>query len=89
MTCTCLSFFTSRFLLCKHIVQGFHPVSPKFFLKVTRNRTALYWSHPLLRCLNSITEQERVETRTIEQESSVADDEDGVMVDGEDEPPSG
>jgi hypothetical protein len=47
--CTCLQFIVSRFLLCKHLVQQFHPVNPRFFFKVTRNCTLPFWSHPSLK----------------------------------------
>jgi len=33
--CTCPQFVVSRFLICKHLVQQFHPVNPRFFLEVT------------------------------------------------------
>jgi hypothetical protein len=46
--CTCPSFVRSRFLICKHLVQSVHPVPPIFFLEVTRNRKAPFWSHPAL-----------------------------------------
>lgn len=46
--CTCPSFVTSRFLLCKHLVQSVQPVPPIFFLEATRNRRAPFWSHPAL-----------------------------------------
>jgi hypothetical protein len=46
--CTCPHFSTSRFLLCKHLVQSVHPVSPLFFLEAKRNRTWPFWSHPSL-----------------------------------------
>jgi hypothetical protein len=51
--CTCPQFVISRFLICKHIVQLFHPVDPIFFLEVTRNRTTPFWSHPSLRPLSN------------------------------------
>ncbi|EGN98063.1 hypothetical protein SERLA73DRAFT_123461 [Serpula lacrymans var. lacrymans S7.3] len=35
--CTCPHFSTSRFLLCKHLVQDVHPVPPLFFLEVKRD----------------------------------------------------
>ncbi|KAN0136762.1 hypothetical protein V8E53_005532 [Lactarius tabidus] len=47
--CTCLQFVVSRFLLCKHLVQQFHLVNPRFFLEVTQNRTLPFWSHPSLK----------------------------------------
>jgi hypothetical protein len=51
MICTCPSLPISRFLLCKHVVQGVKPVPPVFFLKVRRQRTAPFWTHPSLRPL--------------------------------------
>lgn len=51
--CTCPYFVTSRFLLCKHLVQSVKPVDPIFFLEVQRNRTTPFWSHPRLRSLES------------------------------------
>ncbi|KAJ6602810.1 hypothetical protein DFH09DRAFT_1270635 [Mycena vulgaris] len=49
MLCTCPSLPVSRFLLCKHVVQGVEPVPPVFFLEVKRQRTAPFWTHPSLR----------------------------------------
>ncbi|KAI6013705.1 hypothetical protein BKA83DRAFT_4063137, partial [Pisolithus microcarpus] len=46
--CTCPQFIKSRFLICKHLVQSMHPVSPIFFLEVQRSRTTPFWSHPAL-----------------------------------------
>ncbi|KAG7085883.1 hypothetical protein E1B28_003417 [Marasmius oreades] len=46
--CTCPALAGSRFLICKHLVQGVKSVPPEFFLEVTRNRTAPIWSHPSL-----------------------------------------
>lgn len=54
--CTCPQFVISRFLICKHLVQLFHPVSPVFFLEVTRNRTVPFWSHSTLRPLANTEE---------------------------------
>ncbi|KAJ6473033.1 hypothetical protein C8R45DRAFT_1163371 [Mycena sanguinolenta] len=50
--CTCPSLATSRFLICKHTVQGMKPVPPVFFLEVKCQRTAPFWVHPLLRPLS-------------------------------------
>ncbi|KAJ7916047.1 hypothetical protein B0H13DRAFT_2323743 [Mycena leptocephala] len=52
MICTCPSLPVSRFLLCKHIVQGVDPVPPVFFLEVKRQRTAPFWVHSSLRPLS-------------------------------------
>ncbi|KAJ7222179.1 hypothetical protein GGX14DRAFT_352938 [Mycena pura] len=49
--CTCPSMPTSRFLICKHYVQGVERVPPVFFLEVKRHRTAPFWRHPSLRPL--------------------------------------
>ena len=49
--CTCPQFVISCFLVCKHLVQLFLPVSPLFFLKVTRNHTPPFWSHSALKPL--------------------------------------
>lgn len=50
--CSCPYFATSRFLTCKHLVQAVHPVSPRFFIDVTRNRIGATWAHPLLQPLH-------------------------------------
>jgi len=39
---------TSRFLICKHLVQSIPPVPPTFFLEVKRNRTTPFWLHRVL-----------------------------------------
>ena len=51
--CTCPYFATSRFLLCKHLVQSVHPVSPVFFLEVKHSRTVPFWQHAELVPLES------------------------------------
>ncbi|KAJ7238382.1 hypothetical protein C8J57DRAFT_1566088 [Mycena rebaudengoi] len=48
MLCTCPSLPTSRFLICKHTVQGVQRVPPVFFLEVKRRRTAPFWVHASL-----------------------------------------
>lgn len=47
----------SQFLLCKHLVQLFHPVNPQFFLEVTWNQTLPFWSHPALKPLTTAKEE--------------------------------
>ncbi|KAJ7625689.1 hypothetical protein FB45DRAFT_979820 [Roridomyces roridus] len=47
--CTCPAFAISRFLICKHVVQGYRRVPPVFFLEVKRQRTVPFWAHPSLR----------------------------------------
>jgi hypothetical protein len=46
--CTCPAFVTSRFLVCKHLVQLVHRVSPRFFQQVSRERSCPIWRHPEL-----------------------------------------
>jgi hypothetical protein len=47
--CTCPHFATSRFLVCKHLVQACEPIPARFFLVVpARNRQAPFWRHRLL-----------------------------------------
>lgn len=46
--CTCPYFVTSRFLVCKHLVQAVGPVPALFYLQVKRNRTTPFWLHPIL-----------------------------------------
>ncbi|KAF7368182.1 SWIM-type domain-containing protein [Mycena venus] len=53
MVCTCQSLPISRFLLCKHTVQGVEPVPPVFFFEVKRQRMAPFWVHPSLRPLSN------------------------------------
>ncbi|EGN95280.1 hypothetical protein SERLA73DRAFT_77294 [Serpula lacrymans var. lacrymans S7.3] len=53
--CTCPHFSTSRFLLCKHLVQDVHAVPPLFLLEVKRNQTTLFWKHPALILLDTPT----------------------------------
>jgi hypothetical protein len=55
--CTCPQFIVSWFLICKHLVQLFHPVNPHFFLKVSRNRTVPFWSHPSLKPISMSMEE--------------------------------
>ncbi|KAH9023028.1 hypothetical protein EDB83DRAFT_2320208 [Lactarius deliciosus] len=47
-----------HFLLCKHLVQRFQPVNPRFFLEVTQNRCLPFWLHPFLKPLPSEEESE-------------------------------
>ncbi|KAL0563702.1 hypothetical protein V5O48_018363 [Marasmius crinis-equi] len=51
-TCTCPYFVSSRFFLCKHLVQSVQEVEPVFFWEVERNRTAPWYVHPSLRPLD-------------------------------------
>ena len=51
--CTCPSFVVSRFLACKHLIQGMHRVPPTFFLEADRYREPPFWRHPSLRPLDS------------------------------------
>ncbi|KAH8978339.1 hypothetical protein EDB92DRAFT_1821650 [Lactarius akahatsu] len=59
--CTCLQFVVSQFLVCKHLVQHFHPVNPQFFLEVTQNRSVPFWAHPSLEPLSIAAERIEVD----------------------------
>jgi len=51
--CTCPSFVVSRFLLCKHLVQGMRRVPPIFFLEAERHRQPPFWRHGMLKALDA------------------------------------
>lgn len=61
--CTCPQFVISRFLICKHLVQLFHPVDLQFFLEVTRNRTTPFWSHSSLKPISAPAKEIEVDQR--------------------------
>ncbi|KAF8192247.1 hypothetical protein K438DRAFT_1906879 [Mycena galopus ATCC 62051] len=46
MICTCPSLPVSRFLLCKHVVQGHEPVPPVFFLEDNEDADDLVDTRP-------------------------------------------
>ncbi|TFK57940.1 hypothetical protein BDN72DRAFT_736461, partial [Pluteus cervinus] len=50
--CTCPAFVTSRFLICKHLVQLVHRPPPIFFLEVKRHRTLPFWRHRSLKLID-------------------------------------
>ena len=77
MVCTCPYLAISRFLLCKHLVQGVLPVPPKFFLKVKRQREAPFWKHPSLKPLDTPS------TQTRDHESSSHNSEQGQLLDND------
>ncbi|KAJ7782505.1 hypothetical protein DFH07DRAFT_717350, partial [Mycena maculata] len=85
--CTCPSMPTSRFLICKHYVQGVEHVPPVFFLEVKRQRLPPFWTHPTLRPLgdNSAPEDEPNGNSTLEDMAvdvpTGLDDEDKDLVD--------
>ncbi|KAH8656329.1 hypothetical protein BGZ61DRAFT_500287 [Ilyonectria robusta] len=49
-TCACPSFLDSRFLLCKHILSCYEPVSDRvdFFRSIQRRREPPFWTHAQL-----------------------------------------
>jgi hypothetical protein len=48
-TCTCPAMVSSRFFVCKHLVQACEPIPARFFMIVSaHNQTMPFWSHPLL-----------------------------------------
>ncbi|KAG6835378.1 hypothetical protein H0H93_002014, partial [Arthromyces matolae] len=76
MVCTCPYLATSRFLLCKHVVQAVHPVPPVFFLEVKRQRTAPIWVHPTLKPLDSDADPPTPDLHAEDDELDRCDDED-------------
>src|SRR6266702_5773630 len=62
--CTCPQFVVSRFLICRHLVQQFHPVNPRFFLEVMRKQCSPFWSHPSLKPLSTAAERIEEDNRT-------------------------
>ncbi|KAJ7712298.1 hypothetical protein B0H16DRAFT_1437028 [Mycena metata] len=87
-TCTCRSLAPSQFLLCKHLVQGVHPVPPQFFLEVKRQRTAPFWVHRTLRPLSDSADTANSEEDTPEmdvvplaRDTVVESDDDDDLVD--------
>ncbi|KAJ7934660.1 hypothetical protein B0H13DRAFT_2305445 [Mycena leptocephala] len=86
MLCTCPSLPTSRFLLCKHVVQGVKRVPPVFFLEVKRQRTAPFWVHPSLRPLSDKDATDAIPNDAVQETRLDAlpdwdDDDDGDAVD--------
>jgi hypothetical protein len=86
--CTCPSFATSRFLLCKHLVQAVHTVPPIFYLEARRQRTSPFWVHETLKPLNnddSDTEQvgQAASQDNIDTDTDIDDDDDddGEIID--------
>jgi len=79
--CTCPFFVTSRFLICKHLVQRVHRPPPTFFLEVKRYRSPPFWRHNSLKILD--------ESGVSEEGAGIAGaeggDDDDERSDGEDE----
>lgn len=46
--CGCNAYLTSRFAICKHLIQLCHRVPPTFFFEANRNRDSPTWTHPSL-----------------------------------------
>jgi len=81
--CTCPSFVVSRFLVCKHLVQGMRRVPSTFFLEADRYREPPFWRHPSLRPL-----EETITGITDTRDHVVGgdmDDEDGAEGDDDEE----
>ena len=51
-TCTCPFFATSRFLICKHLIQSVHRVPATFFKEVKCHRSVPFWRHASLKDLD-------------------------------------
>jgi len=76
--CTCPFFVTSRFLICKHLVQHVHRVPPTFFLEVKRYRTPPFWRHKSLKVLDEVDESEK----GVDDTAWADEDEDGEIAEG-------
>ncbi|KAJ7938749.1 hypothetical protein B0H13DRAFT_2301394 [Mycena leptocephala] len=48
-TCSCGQQKYNAFLLCKHLVQAFHPPDPAFFREIIRRRVTPFYRHSLLK----------------------------------------
>lgn len=83
--CTCPSLPTSRFLLCKHVVQGFKPVPAVFFLEVKRQCTAPFWVHPSLRPLSDDSALQGTSEESVTEEVMPADGAVDASVDWDDD----
>lgn len=59
--CSCPAFSQSRFLICKHLVQLHHPVPPRFFKEVSRNRSTPFWKHAGLQTLDQAAPDVRLD----------------------------
>jgi hypothetical protein len=81
--CICPQFVISRFLICTHLVQSFHPIHPIFFLQVTRNRTAPFWTHPLLVPIDEVQVRGAIEPICVP--TAACDETDGRGDESEDE----
>ena len=73
--CSCPSFTTSRFVLCKHLVQGVHHVPIIFFLEVKSRRMMLFWRHQTLKPLGGEVAMSMVESNNCRGGDEGSDDE--------------
>lgn len=67
-TCTCPFFVTSRFLICKHLIQRVHRVPAIFFLEVKRHRSVPFWRHASLKVLDDEDLNEHVNMAAAEED---------------------
>ena len=81
--CTCPQFATSRFLLCKHLVQSVPDMPPIFFLEVKRYHTAPFWRHTLLNPDEDMDIETNVPTDPCGNESDGEDDDEEDLIDME------
>ncbi|KAK9342807.1 hypothetical protein V1522DRAFT_447717 [Lipomyces starkeyi] len=65
-TCGCSYFLNSRFLICKHILSLYEPIShnrPEFFQSIERRRECPFWSHNSWSCSIDIDQQALLQIR--------------------------
>ena len=81
-----LHLVTSRFLLCKHLVQSVGPVPRTFYLEVRRNRTTPFWLHPVLQPEGHYCLAKRsgngIDSPTVDVDEELNDDDDDDDDDG-------
>jgi hypothetical protein len=83
--CTCPFFVTSRFLICKHLVQRVHRVDPVFFLKAKRYRSVPFWRDEGLKLLDEAHHEGDESLTAIGPNTADEDDEDDDIPNGEEE----
>ena len=84
--CACPAFLNSRFLVCKHILQCFEPVSKPadFYTTITRHRTYPFWRSPQLILLpqySTLSSALQVAEDDTESQASAANSDIDVMSD--------
>ncbi|CAG8482551.1 4852_t:CDS:2 [Cetraspora pellucida] len=73
-TCSCPVYLTDHFLLCKHLVQSVHPLSPHFFNEVKCHRSSPFWKHKdLIPLVNRLKPIEEIDEKLYEYDENMND----------------